>query len=516
VAVSGSLLGGAHSSAASVPLSIAIVGNHFVDGSGHTIRLLGVNHTSSEYGCVDGFGYDDGHFNNADAAAIASWRANAVRIPLNEDCWLGLNGQPNSGEGADPPLTQSGYQHEIENYVADLTAHGIYAILDLHWTAPGNQVAFEQQPMPDQDHSPAFWTSVASTFRSNKAVVFDLFNEPYDPTDPKSGDDQNQLDAVTWNCWETGTTNGPAGGDPCFTQAYDDNNHPTTRYQVAGLQTLLNAIRAVGAKQPVLSGGLDFANDLGDHDHGKKWMNHAPDDPLDQEAASFHNYMGKECDNAACWRRTIAPVAAHVPVVTGEFDEDNFDEPKCADKTPSTFDARYMNWADSARVSYLAWGWIVEPQDERDADGCSAFYLINNYGKHTPAPPNGVALHDHLRALADKGEPPVTLKKFRSSVRPGSRSISFTLRAGQHCNGTLTGKTVHSYAVKHKRHKVSLGKTHITLKAGKAKTVLLKLSKPARSLFVHQHSLKVKFALTLSSPHHRRTVVHRTVTLRAA
>lgn len=79
----------------------------------------------------------------------------------------------------------------------------IYGILDLHWTAPGSQVAFEQQPMPDQDHSPAFWSSVASTFKSKPAVVFDLFNEPYDPTDPRSGDDQNPNDKISWN-WRFG------------------------------------------------------------------------------------------------------------------------------------------------------------------------------------------------------------------------------------------------------------------------------------------------------------------------
>jgi hypothetical protein len=393
------LAGGPPAGAAKVPLSISIVRNHFVNGSGHTIRLLGVNHTSAEYGCVDGFGYDDGHFDNADAAAIRSWSADAVRIPLNEDCWLGINGQPNSNEGADPKLTKAGYRREIERYVTYLNRHGLYAILDLHWTAPGNQVALEQQPMPDQDHSPAFWSSVATTFKQNPAVVFDLFNEPYDPTDPKSGDDQNQNDKVTWNCWETGTTKGPAGGSNCYTAAYNENNTETTRYRVAGLQTLLNAIRKAGAKQPIMSGGLDYANDLGDTTHGGAWMNHAPNDPLNREAASFHNYMGKTCDHASCWTGVIAPIAKHVPVVTGEFDEDNFDEAKCKEKS-STFDASYMKWADKNGVSYLAWGWIVESKSEQDADGCSAFYLINNYSHYTPSQPNGVALHAHLRALA--------------------------------------------------------------------------------------------------------------------
>src|ERR1700761_1771546 len=100
--------------AAAAPLSIRVEGNHFVNGEGQTIRLLGVDRTSSEYGCVDGFGYDDGHYDDADAAAIASWNANAVRVPLNEDCWLGINGQPNSDEGAEPELTVAGYRESIK------------------------------------------------------------------------------------------------------------------------------------------------------------------------------------------------------------------------------------------------------------------------------------------------------------------------------------------------------------------------------------------------------------------
>jgi endoglucanase len=518
-AVFASLVGGSLGRAAGASLSISVVGNHFVDGSGHQIRLLGVNHTSAEYGCVDGFGYDDGHFNSADAAAIASWGANAVRIPLNEDCWLGINGQPNSNQGADPPLTVPGYHRAITKYVADLNAHGIYAILDLHWTAPGKQVALEQQPMPDADHSPAFWSSVASTFKNNHAVVFDLFNEPFDPTDPRSGDDTNPSDKVSWNCWETGTKNGPAGGSPCYTAAYDENNTKTTRYRIAGMQTLLDAIRSTGAKQPFISDGLDYANDLGEHDGGRQWMNHAPDDPLNQEAAGFHNYMGKGCDNAACWKSTIAPIAAHVPVVTGEFDEDNFDEPKCKSKTPSTFDTRYMNWADLAGVSYLAWGWIVESKAEQNADRCSAFFLINNYSKHTPAKPNGVALYDHLRALlSERGSSPkIKITRFSATMPAGGKSVDVKLRATAHCNGKLTGTTIHSYAAADvKRHKFSLGTVYFTLKAHKTRTVVLSLAKPARKLLDAKGKLRVRITVTLMSPHHRRTVAHRTITVKAA
>jgi len=509
--------------AAAAPLSIAISGNHFVNGEGQTIRLLGVNHPSSEYACVDGFGYNDGHQDDADAAAIASWNADAVRIPINEDCWLGINGQPNTSQGL--ALTQAGYQQAIESYVADLNAHGLYAILDLHWTAPGAAVALSQQPMPDA-HSEAFWASVAQTFKSNPAVVFDLFNEPFDPTDPKSGDDPDPLHKVSWECWDNGG---------CTTDAYAPNSEGETVrtgtvYQVVGMQTLLNTIRSAGATQPVIVGGLDFANDL------SEWASHAPSDPLDQEAASFHDYMGKSCDNVACWNGVIAPIAAKVPVVTGEFDEDNYLESTCAAKTPSTFDQDYMDWSDEHGVSYLAWGWIVLDAQEQQAEACSAFYLIEDYGG-TPAAPNGTALHDHLLTLApggvttstSGGSPPgttepgggsplpaISLRILGEGVRSGGSSVGFTLRSPENCTGTLSGQTVNAYAAGvRKHHRVSLGTVHFALKAGKAKTVVLSLSKASRKLLVSKHTLRVRITITLISPGHERTVIARMLTLKA-
>ena len=157
---------------ASVPLSVRVVGNQLVDGSGSTVQLRGVDRSGTEYACIQGWGIFDGPSDAASVAAMAAWHINAVRVPLNEDCWLGINGVSPSYGGA-------AYQTAIENYVTLLNSYGIYAILDLHWTAPGTTPATAQEPMPDQDHSPAFWTSVASTFSGNPAVLFDLFNEPY-------------------------------------------------------------------------------------------------------------------------------------------------------------------------------------------------------------------------------------------------------------------------------------------------------------------------------------------------
>ena len=484
---------------AAAPLSIRIEGNHFVNGDGQAIRLLGVDRTSSEYACVDGFGYDDGHFDDADAAAIASWDANAVRVPLNEDCWLGLNGQPNSNQGAEPPLTMAGYRLEIENYVAALNAHGIYAILDLHWTAPGAQIALEQQPMADS-HAIPFWESVAATFKSNPAVVFDLFNEPFSPNDPRSGNDPDPLHAVTWGCWQNGG---------CTTDAFNEEGVENgTVYNVVGMQQMINAVRSTGATQPVMLGGLNFANDLGD------WLSHVPTDPLHQIAASFHNYQGEDkCDTVSCWNAQIAPVAASVPVVTGEFAED-----VC---TPSNFDNEYMGWADGHGVGYLGWAWIFLSQSEKEEEGCEAFTMIDSYDG-TPASPNGVAVHNHLLALAGStggqaatgsgtatagaGAAPgkIKLLRFRPTVKPGGEVI-LQLEAAQSCQAAIAGQTKKPY---------KLGAAKLALSAGKPATVTLKLPAKARGLLKAKGTLGAVFTVTLSGGGNATTVAPQTVTLK--
>jgi endoglucanase len=523
IAVLVSVLGQTSGRAADVPLSIAVQGNHFVNGAGQTVRLLGVNHPSFEYACEEGYAYNDGNMDAADAAAIASWHATAVRVPLNEDCWLGINGQPNSSQGADPPLTMAGYRQAVQNYVSQLNAAGLYVILDLHWTAPGNVVADGQRPMPDT-HSVDFWTSVASTFKTNPAVVFDAFNEPFSPD--KVNDPAH---SVSWSCWKNGG---------CSLSVVNDSDAPTgATYQAVGMQTLVNTIRATGAGQPILLGGLSYANDL------TGWLANEPNDPDGQLAASFHNYQGEACDSQACWDSQIAPVAAHVPVVTGEFDQD-----VCQ---PTTFDTDYMKWADDHGIGYLAWGWWVLSAQEKSDAGCSAFYLISD-PSGTPAAPNGTALHDHLAALAagggsptttttgggsttttgggsttttggapppGKGNPAPGLRSFSSQVNPGGTAVRFLLRSSQDSAGTLTGRTVNSFAIataKQHRRRVSLGTVRFKLAAGKSKPVVLKLSKASRRLLSRQHQLKVQITITLINSANHRGVTHRTLTLQHA
>src|SRR5947209_15990196 len=161
--------------AASVPTGLHVVGNQIMDGSGHVFVPHGVDRMGTEYACrAAGANVDfDGPVDQASVSAMLTWGVNSVRVPLNEDCWLGINGEPANGK------TVQQYQTDIMNWVSLLNQNGLVVILDLHWNNNGTNQSLGQEPMPDMDHAPAFWTSVANAFKSNSSVIFDLYNEPY-------------------------------------------------------------------------------------------------------------------------------------------------------------------------------------------------------------------------------------------------------------------------------------------------------------------------------------------------
>lgn len=405
--------GGASASPAPAdPPALTVSGNRLVDEHGSTVSLLGVNRVSPEYACTYGeiaSGPLPGHqgynpLDAADAAAIASWHPTAVRLPLNEDCWLGQHGMPAS------PLTPSSYRQAIVDYVNLLHAQGLYVILDLHWSNPANLPNGQGlHPLPGPT-APEFWESVAETFAGDGAVVFDAFNEPYDPS--IRGDPSHP---VTWTCWRDGGCEVPAAPD---TQPPD----PGQTYVAVGMQEIVDAMRSTGATQPIMLGGLEYSNDL------SGWLAHEPDDPEDALVASFHNYTPQECNTEACWDEQVAPVAAAVPVVAGEFGE--MDCPSSG-LDPDNFDNTFMRWADAHGVGYLGWGWVI-PDPPRD---CSTPYLISDYDG-TPVDPNGTALHAHLARLWAARQPPPPggaggPGPATEPVAIGSALVAFLRRAGK-------------------------------------------------------------------------------------
>jgi endoglucanase len=345
-------------------LSLRVVGNHLVDASSKSVRLIGVNRSGQEFKCIQGgsagslgWGIFDGPTDLASVKAIASWHANTVRIPLNEDCWLGIN-------GVNPSFGGAAYQAAIESYVGTIHEAGLYVILDLHWNGPGTVAAASQQPMPDADHAVDFWKSVAAAFSADPAVVFDLYNEPF-----LYGSYMQDSSGDPWACWLNG----------CGLNQYLTGGTPYTQsatWNAVGMQTLVTAIRSVGATNTLMIGGLDWANDL------SGWLAHKPTDPQNAIVASWHSYPGQGCSTTSCWTSVMAPIALQVPVVTGETG-DNVG-------TPATFVDSLLPWADSQGISYLGWTW--------NTWGDSANILITDY-TGTPTADFGQKFHDHLVGL---------------------------------------------------------------------------------------------------------------------
>ncbi|MFF4489499.1 cellulase family glycosylhydrolase [Streptomyces sp. NPDC001544] len=332
--------------------ALHVSGNKLVDADGKTRRLLGVNRSGGEFMCVQGRGIWDGPVDDAAIKAIADWKANAVRIPVNEECWLGLS-------NVKPEYAGTNYVNAVKDLVARVEAHGMTPIVDLHWTYgqyTGNSAGCSdvhatcQKPMPDMQYTPSFWSSVASTFKNDPAVAFDLFNEPYP-------DRSTSTTTQAWQCWRDG---GTCSG---------------ISYEVAGMQDLVDSIRSTGAKNVILAGGLAYSNDL------SQWLTYKPTDPTGNLAAAYHVYNFNTCASESCWNSTLAPVAQQVPLVAGEIGENT-----CS----HGFVDQAMKWFDDRNLSYLGWTWNTW-------DCSSGPSLISSYDGTPTA--YGTGLRDHLRAV---------------------------------------------------------------------------------------------------------------------
>jgi endoglucanase len=334
--------------------ALHVMGNKLVDTTGATVRLLGVNRAGSEYMCsppTAGGTTFDGSTGPSSIAAMLTWNMNTVRLPLNEHCWLGINGSLISGEE---------YRASVVDYVVRLHQRNLYVVLDLHWSAPGSTVITGSSggnqlvTMAFADHAIDFWTSVATTFKNDPMVIFDLFNEPILNANDRFGNAPITPDNTAWACWRNGCT--------------------VTRGQVAGMQQMLNAVRATGAQQVVVAGGIEWSHNL------DGWLQFKPDDPTGNLMAAFHVYQRplSDCETEACWNGSLAAVAQNVPVLTGEMGEQD-----CA----HGFIDQYMAWADARGISYLGWAWNVQ--------ACNTFPALITNVDGTPTG-FGQGLKDHL------------------------------------------------------------------------------------------------------------------------
>lgn len=341
------------------PMGLHAVGGEIQDDDGNVIILRGVNRSGSEYSCAKSTGVFDGDHDATSIRAITSWNLNAVRIPLNEGCWLGF-------EDLVPTFAGDAYKEEIRAYVELLQANGVIPILDLHWASPGDVTAQRLWPMPNAEHTERFWRDVATYFLDNTGVIFEPYNEPFP--------DNNRPSDIAWECWRDG----------CMATQWD----ATESYAAVGMQALVNAIRETGAHQLILLGGVEYSNDL------SQFLDRMPNDPLRNIGAAWHAYNFNSCITPTCWDMEPGSVHAVVPVVATEIGQ--------ADCNGAAFLAPLMTWLDGAKIGYLAWSWNQSrgpcvPRTSTDEG--APWALVSDYRDPQPASDYAATFRDHVAGL---------------------------------------------------------------------------------------------------------------------
>jgi len=337
-------------------------GAELIDGrTGEALRLWGANVPGFEYACIQGRGHDDGGTTAQAVSAMVEWGFTAIRIPLNQQCW-----------GVDRPSIAFGtvddYRNNLERFVTLATDAGLVVILDLHWSAPDGELADGLRAMPDTN-SITFWHEVAAEYRKHRAVIFDVFNEPHSRYD---ADRQRWAFELTEECWRDGGCAVPVEIDRA-------TGLSGSTFTAAGMADLVAAVRASGARQPVIVSGLDYANDV------RGWVNHRPDD--DQLIAGVHLYPEQRCRDTACWQAELAPVAEAAPLLIAEYGQSD---------GGSEHLTAVLDWSRDRSVGALAWAWWVIDDPIATAD---ARYALIADDAFTPTHPSGTTLRAALDDL---------------------------------------------------------------------------------------------------------------------
>jgi endoglucanase len=358
---SGSSSGGSTSSSSSGGGTVAggytVTGPLVYDGTGAKHVFRGVARPSLEWSATGD------NLQQSDYDTMKAWGANVVRLSLNQDFWI---------VDASNPHAVSYYADFVDAQVQAAEADGIDVILDLHRSDGGS---FNNSPgqwcMADQN-SLTFWTQVATRYRGDPHVLFELYNEPY---------------VTDWNVWLNG------GTATCTSHQLNNGVQMSfsSTFAAAGMQQLYNAVRATGAKNLVIAGGIDYAFDLSGVGQGFR-LKDANGSPAANVMYNTHPYNESGKTTPAQWFSAFGYLTATDPVIATEFGDASAGSCSTAtyDQTlMSYFDAQGASSNPANRVSWTAWAFYP--------GGCSFPSLLNDWTYATTA--SGAAVEASLKAF---------------------------------------------------------------------------------------------------------------------
>ena len=138
----------------------------------------------------------------------------------------------------------------------------------------------------------AFWKDAGTRYKNDPAVLFELFNEPH---------------TLSWKAWRFG---GPIDDKPPAAATAAGNAEKKPAETTVGMQALLDAVRASGANNLVIAGGLDWGYDLAGVINGFALADKPDGDGV---IYSSHIYPWK-----SDWQHHTLDAAARFPVFIGE------------------------------------------------------------------------------------------------------------------------------------------------------------------------------------------------------
>ena len=326
---------------AQLPLPLKVVKAQLVNSRNERVRLRGVNAASLEW-------TSDGEKQILDTVrvAIQDWRANIIRLPLSQDRWFGKAPEQKDDGKA--------YRELVQQVVDTCALQGCYIMLDLHWSDAGEWGKnIGQCVMPDQK-SLLFWKDLAAVYKNHPAVLFDLYNEPHD---------------VTWDIWLKGgkvtERNRRTGAELTF--------------EAVGMQPLLDAVRASGAANVVVAGGLNWAYDMSGFLDGKQLS-----DPTGNGVIYANHTYPIKGDTVGQWVAKLEATAKKMAIIVSEFGTEA--------KGPASAGPRAEQWVRDVLIALHDhdWDWIAWDMHPRAGPR-----LISDW-KYSPTPDFGVLVKSAL------------------------------------------------------------------------------------------------------------------------
>lgn len=261
---------------------------------------------------------------------VHQWDMNVIRIPTSN--WIYAK-------------YPTDYMNQLNQVVQQANAAGLYVVLDLHDDAKAGSPYGSNATLPKTEDV-TYWKAIASNFKSNPMVFYDLYNEPQEPN---------------WQTWENG--GGNTGGAT-----------------IVGMPDLVNAIRSVGAQQLIVVEPGSAGHDPGGNAESSGWTNFPPGDAIKDSniAYSLHVY-GNIGYSAQQQDAKWGPILNHYPLFYGEWAflpnaAGAGGGAKC-NAVPHAEAAQvvtnFLNYMASRGASWVAWAFMPH-------------YLVTDYKSYSP------------------------------------------------------------------------------------------------------------------------------------